>query len=100
MSSAYVAPIILMITCLISKLVEGVEKRIAGITSLYTFLNSECNDFIGSDTYLITMRQVFLEEVEELLAGAQRHECCVPTKGRVPKTSGGRQATIYNIREE
>jgi DNA-binding GntR family transcriptional regulator len=121
MTSAHIAPIGMMITYLISELVEGVEKRIVGITSLYSFLDSEYNVIISASTDFITIRQVSPEEVEKLqvprtttvlvvqrityssgkhiaiailLAVAQRYEYCVPTKGRAPKTSGSRPITI------
>jgi GntR family transcriptional regulator len=108
------SPIALMTNYLLPELVPGIAKRIAGMGSLYSFLESEYNlvieaatDFISargasaaeSDALrvadkspLLVVRRITHSggrpiEVAVLLVVADRYEYCVYTKDRPPRTS-------------
>lgn len=107
-------PIALMTNYLLPELVPGIEKKIAGMDSLYSFLESEYNlvievatDFISAkgagaseaatlqvaeNTPLLVVRRITHSggkpiEVAVLLVIADRYEYCVYTKDRPPRTS-------------
>jgi len=109
---ANAAPIALMTNYLLPELVPGIEKKIAGMRSLYSFLESEYNlsieaatDFIsargasaaeaqalrvGESAPLLVVRRVTHSggrpiEVAVLLVVADRYEYCVHTKDRPPR---------------
>ena len=119
---ANAAPIALMTNYLLSELVPDIEKRIAGMSSLYSFLESEYNLMFDAATDFITARQASPTEAEKLqvpesspllmvrritysggrpievaflLVVADKYEYCVHTKERLPRTAGRGPAPAY-----
>ena len=111
------APIALMTNYLLPELVPGIEKKIAGMDSLYSFLESEYNLVIEAATDFISAKGASAAEAETLqvrktrrswscagsptaaarpievavlLVIADRYEYCVYTKDRPPRASTGR----------
>ena len=109
-------PIALMTNYLVPDLAPGVEKRISGMSSLYSFLESEYHLVIEAATDFISARQSSAEEAERLqvprgspllvvrrithsggrpvevailLIIAERYEYCVHTKDRPPRRING-----------
>ena len=107
-------PIALMTNYLVSDLAPGIEKRIPGMSSLYSFLESEYHIVIEAATDFISARQTSpaeagklgvprgspllvvrrithsggrAVEVAILLIIAERYEYCVHTKDRPPRRS-------------
>ena len=105
-------PIALMTNYLVPDLAPGIEKRIGGMSSLYSFLESEYHIVIEAATDFISARQPAAEEAEKLkiprsspllvvrrithsggrpvevailLIIAERYEYCVHTKDRPPR---------------
>jgi GntR family transcriptional regulator len=108
------APIALMTNYLLPELVPGIEKRIGGMSSLYSFLESEYNLVIEAATDFISARLALASEAEKLqipegapllvvrrdshnggrpievailLIVADKYEYCVHTKDRPPRVS-------------
>ena len=119
------SPIALMTNYLLPELVPGIERRIAGMDSLYSFLESEYNlaieaatDFISAkgaaaleaatlqvmeNTPLLVVRRVTHSggrpiEVAVLLVIADRYEYCVYTKDRPPRASTRAHAPVSAAR--
>ena len=117
------APIALMSNYLLPELVPDIEKRIAGMSSLYSFLESEYNLMLEAATDFISARQASPEEAEKLnvpesspllvvrrvtssggrpiesallLIVADKYEYCVPLKERPPRAGRG-PAPAYAI---
>jgi GntR family transcriptional regulator len=111
---ANAAPIALMTNYLPPELVPDIEKRIAGMRSLYSFLESEYNLMLDAATDFITARRASPEEAAKLqvpegspllmvrritysggrpieaallLIVADKYEYCVPLKERPPRTA-------------
>jgi GntR family transcriptional regulator len=118
---ANAAPIGLMTNYLLPELAHGIKKRIAGMKSLYLFLESEYNVVINAATNFIMARKASPEEARKLrvsknspllvvrritysegkpievsllLAVAEKYEYCVHTKGRPPQTTGRRKSSF------
>jgi len=108
------SPIALMTNYLLPELVPGIEKRISGMSSLYSFLESEYNLVVEAATDFISARPSLAGEAEKLqiaegspllvvrrdshsggrpievailLIVADKYEYCVHTKERPPGTS-------------
>lgn len=108
------SPIAIMTNYLVTDLAPGIEKRIDGMSSLYSFLESEYRIAIEAATDFISARQATAEEAEKLrisraspllvvrrithsggrpvevailLIIADRYEYCVHTKDRPPRRS-------------
>jgi len=106
------APIALMTNYLVPELAPGIEKRISGMDSLYSFLESEYRVLIEAATDFISARQSTAEEARRLqvprgatllvvrrvthsegrpvevailLIIAERYEYCVHTRDRPPR---------------
>jgi GntR family transcriptional regulator len=115
------APVALMTNFLLPELVPGLDKRIGGMNSLYSFLESEFNVVIEAATDFISARQSTPEEAQRLcipegspllvvrritfsggkrielailLIVADKYEYCVYTKERPPRASGRGTATM------
>jgi len=111
------APVALMTNYLLPELVPGIEDRIEGMNSLYSFLESEFDVMIESATDFITARQTTADEacrlaipegspllvvrritfsggrpieLAILLVVADKYEYCVHTRDR-PSRSAGRE---------
>jgi GntR family transcriptional regulator len=109
------SPVALMTNYLLPELVPGIEKRISGMSSLYSFLESEFNLVIEAATDFISARQALAGEAEQLqiaegspllvvrrdshsggrpievailLIVADKYEYCVHTKERPPRAAG------------
>jgi GntR family transcriptional regulator len=109
------SPIALMTNYLLPELAPGIEKRIGGMGSLYSFLESEYDLVIEAATDYLSARQATAEEarrlhitdgspllvvrrvtysggrpIEEalLLIVADKYEYCVHTKDRPPRAAG------------
>ncbi|HEY9593410.1 MAG TPA: GntR family transcriptional regulator [Spirochaetia bacterium] len=109
------APVALMTNYLLPELVPGIESRIDGMGSLYSFLESEFDVVIESATDFITARLSTAEEARRLaipegspllvvrritfnggrpielavlLVVAEKYEYCVHTKDRPPRPAG------------
>jgi GntR family transcriptional regulator len=107
------APVALMTNYLMADLVPGIERRIGGMSSLYSFLESEYNLVIEAATDFISARQALPRESQHLqipegapllvvrrnsysggrpievailLIVADKYEYCVHTKERPPRT--------------
>ena len=110
-------PIALMTNYLVPAIVPGIEKRIGGMSSLYSFLESEyslviegATDFISArdatpaeahrlqipeHSPLLVVRRITHSggravEVAILLIVADKYEYCVHTKDRPPRSAGTR----------
>lgn len=108
-------PIALMTNFLLPSIVPGIEKRIWGMSSLYSFLESEYNVVIEAATDFISARDATPVEAEKLqipehspllvvrrithgggrpvevavlLVVADKYEYCVHTKERPPMSAG------------
>ena len=114
------APIALMTNYLLPELAPDIEKRIAGMNSLYEFLESEYNLLLEAATDFISARQAAPQEARKLqvpdsspllvvrrvttsggrpieaallLIVADKYEYCVPLKERPPRAAGSGPAT-------
>jgi GntR family transcriptional regulator len=108
------APVALMTNFLLPELVPGIDKRMSGMNSLYSFLESEFNVVIEAATDFITARVSTPDEAKRLcvpegspllvvrritfsggrrielavlLVIADKYEYCVHTKERPPRAS-------------
>jgi len=112
-------PIALMTNFLLPSIAPGIEKRISGMSSLYSFLESEYNLVIETATDFISARDATPAEAERLripehspllvvrrithsggrpvevailLVVADKYEYCVHTKDRPPRGAGAHVA--------
>jgi GntR family transcriptional regulator len=119
------APIALMTNYLLPALVPGIEKRINGMSSLYSFLESEYNLVMEAATDFITARQATPAEAVRLavtdgspllvvrrisygggrpveaavlLVVADKYEYSVHTKDRPPRATGKAASTFVSTR--
>jgi GntR family transcriptional regulator len=110
-------PIALMTNYLVPSIVPGIEKRLGGMSGLYSFLESEYNLVIEAATDFISAREVTDAEAEKLqiplhspllvvrrithsggrpievailLVVADKYEYCVHTKDRPPRAAAER----------
>src|ERR1700690_213728 len=120
-------PIALMTNYLVPSIAPGIEKRIGGMSGLYSFLESEYNLVIEAATDFISARDVTDAEAEKLqipphspllvvrrithsggrpvevailLVVADKYEYCVHTKERPPRGSSPAQASGTRSRSE
>jgi GntR family transcriptional regulator len=121
------APIALMTNYLLPELVPGIERRIGGMISLYSFLEGEYNlsletamDFISAreaasaearklqvpdGSPLLVVRRVPFSggrpiESALLLIVADKYEYCVPLKERPPRAARAAEPTFAFSRSE
>ena len=120
-------PIALMTNYLVPSIAPGIEKRIGGMNSLYSFLESEYNLVIEAATDFISARDATQAEAERLqiperspllvvrrithgggrpvevailLVVADKYEYCVHTRERPPRSSSTAQASAPPSRSE
>ena len=118
------SPVALMTNYLLPELVPGIEKRINGMSSLYSFLESEYNLVIEAATDFISARQALAAEAERLqiaegspllvvrrdshsggrpievailLIVADKYEYCVHTKERPPRAPASRNPSSTGV---
>jgi GntR family transcriptional regulator len=118
------SPVALMTNYLLPELVPGIEKRINGMSSLYSFLESEYNFVIEAATDFISARPALAAEAEQLqiaesspllvvrrdshsggrpievailLIVADKYEYCVHTKERPPRASASRNPSSTGV---